>query len=555
MPRKILITAALPYANGDLHLGHVMSTYLPADIYARYCRLRGYETVYICASDEHGTPIEINAAKAGKKPEEFVKYYHDRQLADFTRLGIKFDEYYNTNSTENAKIAVEFFNEHKEKGDIFEKEVEQNYCDTDKKFLPDRFLRGTCPFCGSADQYGDVCEKCGKTYSADKLVSPRCAVCGKPPQRRKSKHLFFKLSKFSGWLEKYIHEKPLPGDIVNYLRTWIKEGLADWDITRDGPYFGIPIPGEDNKFFYVWYDAPIGYVSSTLHYCKGNRTEFEEWWKSPETEIVHFIGKDIIYFHFLFWPAMLLEAGYNIPHRIPTRGHATLNGEKMSKSRGTLIGLSEFLDKYPADFLRYYYTAITPNSSADANFSWDEFAAKINGEFVGAICNYNYRVLSFLARNFEGRVPVPKTADFPTDADRAFNGKIDAFPERLASHLEQIELKAGLEEVMAFAAECNRYFNGRAPWKLAKEKPDEAAAVLFLAAKAAYALALHLSPFVPAYAQKIYSQLGFPGSADEARWGDLSALAPGAKLGNPEIVHRPIDRKAIEEENERISQA
>ena len=551
--KRILITAALPYANGDLHLGHVMSTYLPADIYTRYCKLAGYDALYICASDEHGTPIEMNATKAGKKPEEFVKYYHDRQLADFQKLGIKFDEYYSTNSAENAQIAVEFFEEHKKKGDIYEKEIGQNYCETDQRFLPDRFLRGTCPFCSATDQYGDVCEKCGKTYSADKLISPKCAVCGKPPVRRKSKHLFFKLSAFSSWLSAYINERPFPKDVVNYLQTWIKEGLADWDITRDGPYFGIPIPGEENKFFYVWYDAPIGYVSSTLHYCNGDRAKFETYWKDPKTEIVHFIGKDIIYFHFLFWPAMLKEAGYNVPYRIPVRGHATLNGEKMSKSRGTLIGLADFLSRYPADFLRYYYTSITPNATIDANFSWDEFGAKVNNEFVGAACNYAYRVLTFVKNNYESTVPAPKAELLAAPKEAEFSAKIDAFPKRLAAHLEEIELKAGLEDAMAFTSECNRYFNDRAPWKLVKENPEEAKAVVFLATKALYSLSVHLSPFVPGYAQKIYAQLGFAGDVSKAHWEDYSEFKAGAKIGEPEIVHRPIDKKVIAEENAKIA--
>lgn len=552
---RILITSALPYANGDLHLGHVMSTYLPADIYSRFCRQSGHDALYVCATDEHGTPIEINAAKAGKSAEEFVGYYHERQKADFARLGIAFDEFYHTNSPENAQVAAEFFEAHKAKGAIYEKEVELNYCEKDNRFLPDRFLRGTCPFCGAVDQYGDVCEKCGKTYSADKLLSPKCAVCGTAPVKRRSKHLFFKLSKYSDWLAKYISEKPFPKDVVHYLQTWIKEGLADWDITRDGPYFGIPIPGEENKFFYVWYDAPIGYVSSTRHYCKADNARFDSYWKSADTQIVHFIGKDIIYFHFLFWPAMLKEAGYSLPHRIPVRGHATIAGGKMSKSRGTLIGLADFLSRYPADFLRYYYTSITPNATTDADFTWDEFAAKVNNEFVGSACNYCYRTLSFTAKNYESSIPSPSAQALASPAEKEFNAKIEAFPAKVSAKLSEIELKAGLEEVMAFCNECNKYFNDRAPWKLAKENPEQAKAVLFLSCKAAYGLAVHLQPFTPEYAQKIYGQLGFSGEVGKARWGDYSQFKPGAKLGAPEIVYRPVDAKVIAAEKAAMAPA
>ena len=554
MPRRILITSALPYANGDIHFGHVMSTYLPADVYSRYCRLRGYDALHICASDEHGTPIELAAAKAKKQPKELVLEYHERQKADFSSLGIKFDEFYHTDSPENAKVAVEFFEEHERKGMIYEKEVELTYCERDARFLPDRFLRGTCPFCGAPDQYGDGCEKCGKTYAVDQLVDPRCAVCGQKPVRKKSKHLFFALSKHSGWLGKYIAEKSFPKEVVNYLQKWVGEGLADWDITRDGPYFGIPIPGEEGKFFYVWYDAPIGYVSSTLHYCSSRGKDYADYWKDGKSEIVHFIGKDIVYFHFLFWPAMLREAGYSLPHRIAVRGHATIGGDKMSKSRGNFIGLRDFLSRYPADFLRFYYNSVTPNNSSDADFSWEEFGAKINSELVGALCNYCYRVLSFVESKFGGELPTPRPELLQAGREKEFSMLVDAFPAKLSGHLEEIELKTGLEAGMAFVAECNRYFNDRAPWKLAKENPEEAKAVMYLASKAVFAIAVHFQQFIPEYCQKVYSQLGFDGSVESQRWGDYSPFKAGQKLNNPQIVYRPIEKEVLEAEAAKLAE-
>ncbi|MFA5246835.1 MAG: methionine--tRNA ligase [Candidatus Micrarchaeia archaeon] len=556
MARRILITSALPYANGDLHIGHVMSTYLPADVYSRYCKLAGYDALYICASDEHGTPIEIAAQKAGKQPVDFVQEYHVRQRSDFEKLGISFDEFYHTNSNENTQVAQQFFAEHKKNGAIYEKEVELTFCEKDGRFLPDRFLRGTCPFCNALDQYGDSCEKCGKTFGANELVNPKCAVCGNTPIRKKSKHLFFSLSKYSDWLGKYLSEKPFPREVVNYLQRWISEGLADWDITRDGPYFGIPIPGEENKFFYVWYDAPIGYISSTLHYCNTNGKNFADYWKSKDSEIVHFIGKDIVYFHFLFWPAMLYEAGYSLPHRISVRGHATIQGEKMSKSRGNYVGLADFLSKYPADYLRFYYNSVTPNNTSDADFSWEEFGAKTNSELVGALCNYCYRVLSFTNDKFGGQIPIPSAESLQFLAEKEFAAKIEAMPSAVSSQLEQIEIKAGLDAGMAFVNDCNRYFNDRAPWKLMKGSPQDqeaAKAVMYLAAKAAYAISIHFQPFIPNYCQKIYSQLGFAGDVSAVRWGDISALMPGQKLGKPEIVYRPLEKDALAAEAAKLA--
>jgi methionyl-tRNA synthetase len=556
MARRLLITSALPYANGDIHFGHIMSTYLPADVYFRYCKLAGYDALFICASDEHGTPIEIAAQKAGKDPAAFVQEFHDRQAADFAALGILFDEYYRTHSPENAKVAQEFLEAHRARGAIYEKEVELTYCENEGRFLPDRFLRGTCPFCGSEDQYGDSCEKCGKTYFASQLLNPRCAVCGKPPVKRKSKHLFFALSKYSGWLSKYLSQKPFPAEVVNYLQKWVQEGLADWDITRDGPYFGIPLPGLEGKYFYVWYDAPIGYISSTLHYCAGAGRNFDDYWKGQNTELVHFIGKDIVYFHFLFWPAMLKEAGYALPHRIPVRGHATIGGEKMSKSRGNFIALRDFLSRYPADFLRFYYNSVTPNNSSDADFSWEEFGAKTNSELVGALCNYCYRVLSFSNDKFGGSIPAPTSAALSSAAEKEFSAKIGSLPAAIGDQLEQVEIKAGLEVGMAFVNDCNRYFNDRAPWKLMKGTPEDqeaAKAVLFLAAKAAYAISIHFQPFIPFYCQKIYNQLGFAGDVSSVRWGDFSAFKPGQKLGKPEIVYRPIEKAALEAEAAKLA--
>ncbi|MFA6049121.1 MAG: methionine--tRNA ligase [Candidatus Micrarchaeia archaeon] len=544
--RKILITSALPYANGPLHLGHIMSTYLPADTYARFCRMKGYDAVYVCATDEHGTPIELNAAKAGQPPEEFVKVWRKKHADDFAKAGIRFDEFYHTHSPESEELANLFFKEHTAKGVIYKKTVLQTFCPKCVRFLPDRYVRGVCPHCQAPEQYGDGCEKCGKVYQTTQLTSPKCAICGTTPVQKDTEHYFFKLHHFEEFLKKWFAEnKHLQPDVTNYLKNWIEGGLQDWDITRDGPYFGIKIPGEKDKYFYVWYDAPIGYIASSKHFFDTHGKSWESYWKNEKCELVHFIGKDIIYHHFLFWPAMLQSAGFSLPLRIPTRGHATLQGQKMSKSRGTLIGLEEFLAKYPADYLRYYFTAITPASTGDADFSWKEFQSKINNELVDSYGNFCYRVLSFAKTKFGGIVPQPGPQ---TSADSEFSKKLDQFPRTVEGELEEIRLKEALEKIMLFSAECNKYFNDRAPWKLVKEgKNAEAGTVIYNGVKAAYSLALHMYPFLPFSSMAVFKQLGVPEGA-KTKWGDVSTLKPGQKLGEPSIPFAKLEDEAIERE-------
>ncbi|MCX6767460.1 MAG: methionine--tRNA ligase [Candidatus Micrarchaeota archaeon] len=548
MARRILITAALPYANGPLHIGHPRSTYLPADIYARYCRLRGYDSVFVCATDEHGTPIEVKAQQEGKLPEEFVKTYRKRHLEDFNALGIAFDNFYYTHSDESARLAVEFFKAAQEKGHVFKKTVEQTFCEKCGRFLPDRFVKGECPFCGTPGQYGDACEKCGKAYHSGQLNNPACTICRSKPVRREVEHYFFKLSAFKDFLKKYFAEtKGLPQDVLNYLKTWL-EDLQDWDITRDGPYFGVKIPGEENKFFYVWWDAPIGYISSTVNWAQREGKSWEAYWKNKEAELVHFIGKDIVYHHFLFWPAMLSDAGCQLPARIPTRGYLNVEAEKMSKSRGIFILLKEFLEKYEPDFLRYHLTAITPNSVSDGNFAWKEFQTKVNSELIDCYANFVFRVLSFINSKFDSTIPEP--AGF-SERDTEFKRLTEALAGEVEIDYEAMEFKAALEKTMAFAKECNRYFNDRAPWKLVKEtgKTSEARTVLYLSAKAILALAAASEPILPFTAKKILAQLGIA----KAKWGDSSHLRPGQKIAVPEILYEKIEDEQIDDELAKIT--
>ncbi|MFQ5406140.1 MAG: methionine--tRNA ligase [Candidatus Micrarchaeia archaeon] len=551
MTEKILITSALPYANGPLHLGHVMSTYLPADTYARYCRLKGKDALYVCATDEHGTPIEINAKKAGKNPKDFTNQWHEKQAQDFANLGISFDEFYKTHSSENEELSKKFFEEHSKKDVVYKKKILQTYCENCKRFLPDRYIRGTCPHCKAVEQYGDGCEKCGKVYHNTDLENAKCAECGSTPVQKETEHWFFKLSSFSKFLTKWFSEnKNLQSDVTNYLKNWIGKGLEDWDITRDGPYFGIKIPNEENKYFYVWYDAPIGYISSTKHYCKANDLNWEDYWKK-DAQILHFIGKDIMYHHFLFWPAMLQSAGISLPTKIPTRGHMTLQGEKMSKSRGRFILLSDFLSKYKPDYLRYYFTAITPTSISDADFSWTEFQSKVNNELVDSFGNYAFRVLSFLKTKYDSTIP--KAFEL-TDEDKAFEDKINKLPTTLEKEFDEVKLKEALEKAMLFVGDCNKYFNDRAPWKLLKEnKKTQADTTLHLSLKALHLLAVHLYPILPFSCEELLKQLNLPKSANQ-KWGELKELKEGEKLNEPKILFHKIEDEQIQKETEKLKE-
>ncbi len=535
-PKKSLITAALPYANGDLHLGGIRSTYLPADVYARYLRLCGRETLFVCASDEHGTPIEVNAQKESLAPEEFVKKYHDRQEKDFEKLGISFDIFHRTHSPESKALAEEFYAAAQKKGILFTKEVEQTYCENEKRFLPDRFVRGTCPYCGSPEQYGDGCEKCGKVYSPSDLKAPYCSICKKKPSKKSTEHVFFKLSALGGFLEEYLSRAPLQQDVVHYVRNWLST-LKDWDIARDGPYFGISIPSRKNQFFYVWFDAPIGYMAATSAWCDANKQKLTDWW-SKDSEILHFIGKDIVYHHYLFWPAMLDAAGYALPSRIPTRGYLNVEGEKMSKSRGTFILVKDVLALLPADALRYYLCTITPNSTADGNFAWKDFQAKVNNELIGAYGNFVYRSLSFIQK--KGGV-VPKAGPLG-EVDEAFSKSIGSFAEGVAADLDGVGVKEGLEKILAFAAKSNKYFNDRAPWKITDEK--ELGTVLYLSGKAVFALALALYPYLPFSSEQVFRQLG----TKPKGWADYSPYKAGLKLVDVKPLFSRVEDEMVEKE-------
>ncbi len=538
------MTAALPYANGPLHLGHIRSTYLPADIYARYHRLIGNDVLYICATDEHGTPIVAGAEKEKKSPKELVDYYHDRDKLEFGALGFSFDIFHRTSSEENCELTQQFFKKLSGNGHIYTKTVAQPYCETDKRFLPDRFVVGTCPHCKSERQYSDYCENCGRTLSAGEILNPVCITCGKKPISRESKHYFFKLASFSDRLQQYLTgNKSLQPEVTNYLLNWIKEGLVDWDISRDLDW-GVPIPGEPGKVFYVWFDAPIGYVSST----KALTPKWEEYWKG-DSKIVHFIGKDIIYHHFLFWPAMLLGVGdgFRVPDAIAVRGYLNLEHRKFSKSKNWFVSIEEYLKAFPADYLRYYQTAFTPHSVVDADFIWKDFQTKINNELVASIGNFVHRALILIEKQNGGIAPKPAALDAE---DEKVLGEIAKAKEKVSALISSFQLKEGQEEILKLSGEFNRYLSFRQPWK--EKDAQRNATTLYVCTRAISALAILLEPYLPFTTEKLQKMVGI--ERETVKWANADAelILPGKKIGPAKPLFEKISDEKIEEQEKKL---
>ena len=452
---QLLITCALPYANGPLHLGFILEA-VQGDIYARFNRLQGKDVLFCCADDTHGTPIEVNAEKQGISPEALIAKIYDQHVLDLKDFEISFYSFYTTNSPENKELSELFFKKLNKKGHIYQKEIELTYCNTCKRFLPDRYVKGKCPKCQAPDQYGDVCEKCNSAYNTTDLVNPYCVICKSLPTRKISKHYFFKLSNFQKQLAKYIDgNKNFQPEVVNYLKNWISEGLKDWCISRDGPYFGFKIPGEENKYFYVWLDAPIGYISSTINGCrlKGKEEKWKTYWDvKSKSQICHIIGKDIIYFHYLFWPAMLMGAGFNLPKDIPVHGFLTINGEKMSKSRGTFILAREYLDtaKLSPEYLRFYYASNIIKQNTDIDLSINDFKDKINNELVANIGNFAFRSLSFANKNFG--------SELASTQDTKLQKEISSKIIQITNAYQTFNYRNAVQTILEVSSIGNKYF-------------------------------------------------------------------------------------------------
>jgi methionyl-tRNA synthetase len=545
--RRIVVTSALPYANGEIHLGHIVSTYLPADIFTRYCRLKGYDVVHICATDDFGTPILIQAEREGMTPTQYVTRWNRNDLQDFSDLGIIFDFFYKTSSKENEEMTHHFFRRLNENGYIDQKTILQPYCENDRKFLPDRYVVGTCPFCGAENQYSDGCEKCGRTFQPGEIKSPKCVLCKHTPVPRQSEHYFFRLSQFSGRLQNWLtSNRNLQDEVKNYVLRWIQDGLKDWDITRDIPW-GVPIPGAKGKVFYGWFDNHLCYISSTIAYFTRKGEDGKKFWNN--SEIYHYIGKDIVYHHFLFLPAMRMgvEEEYKLPNYIPTRGHLMLQGNKFSKSRGWYISVRGFLDHFPADYLRYYLAAITPYSQTDVNFDWDDFYGRINNELVANIGNFIHRTLNFIATRHNREVPNPEEYD---DIDRAFESALLSIRTEVESHFESNELDRALKKIIDFSAECNRYFQRREPWR----KGKGSLTCLYLSINAVKTIAILLEPYLQSSIEELWNQIG---AERERRWDEASNIdiGPGHKIGEPNILFRKIEYIDIQREKSRLTKS
>ena len=547
MNSKAIITSALPYANGEIHLGHVASTYLPADVTTRFLRQKGVEAYYICASDDFGTPILIQSEKEGKTPEEYVEYWNKRDFEDFTAFNIKFDFFYKTSSLENRQFVQDVFKKLEQAGHIYENEIIQLYCNTDKKFLPDRYVIGTCPYCKANDQYSDLCEKCGRV--PEEIENPHCSICGQTPVKEKTKHYFFKLKNFSDKLSQYLESNQnLQKDVKKYVQNWIKEGLTDWDITRDISW-GVPIPvdGEKEKVFYGWFDNHLAYISSTIKFLNDNGKDGKKFWN--EADIYHFIGKDIVYHHFLFLPAMRLgiDEEYKLPDYIPTRGHLTLESKKISKSRNWYIGLKDFLKIFPSDYLRFYLVSINPYSQDDLNFNWDEFATKINSELIGNLGNLVNRALGFTVKSFNGIVPDPEKFD---DMDKESEKMIHELASQLSVLMEENHLDRALKKILQFSAHFNQYFQHKEPWKNGAGTNS----CVFLAVNAVRSLAIAIHPFLPESSQKIWAQLGLDGNVSTEMFDEISSitLERGHKLGQVSPLFEKVEESVIEEQKSKL---
>jgi methionyl-tRNA synthetase len=542
MSEPIIVTAALPYANGSIHLGHLVE-YTMTDIYVRALRLAGENAIYICADDTHGTPIELNASKAGIAPELFVQKFYEEHVNDFKSFGVRFDSFYSTNSLENRTWVNYIYGKLKDGGYLEKRPLEQLYDEKAGRFLPDRFVKGTCPKCGALDQYGDVCEVCGSTYSPTDLKDPYSVITKTKPILKSSEHLFVNLARFAPFLTEWAHQAGrLQPETLKFIEAWIQGGLKDWCISRDPPYFGFPIPGEPEKYFYVWLDAPIGYISSTENWAKlENRPELVvQIWKTGKGHVEHVIGKDIVYFHTLFWPAMLHAAGLTVPSKVHVHGMLTVDGVKMSKSRGTFINAATWKKHVDPVYLRYYFASKIGPTAEDIDLSIDEFVNRVNAELVNNVANLVARGSQLVKNQLGGRY-----------------GKLR--PEA-THHIELVKQKVGDAEKLYRAFDIagatriavdlatlgNKLFQDGAPWKLARENEDAARDLVTLCLNIARAATVILAPAIPTFVEKVYPMLGLPNAQPLSFREGAAFDLTDRPIGNADRVIERVERKQLE---------
>jgi len=554
MTEKILVAVAWPYANGSLHLGQIAGAYLPADIFARYHRLKGNDVLMVSGSDQHGTPITIKAEQEGKKPGEIAGRYHREFLESWQRLGISFDLFTTTGTENHTEVVQDLFLTLLEKGYIYKARVSQPYCPQCNRFLPDRYIEGTCPFCGSAGARGDQCDECGKPMNPAELLEPRCRLCAAAPVFEDSEHFFLKLSAFQKklleWVKPQSHWRK---NVLNFTTRYLEDGLKDRAITRDIDW-GVPVPleGYENKRIYVWFEAVIGYLSASKEWAKsgGDGEGWRPFWQDKESKSYYFIGKDNIPFHTIIWPAMLMGyGGLNRPYDVPANEFLTIEGRKLSTSRNWAVWLPDYLSRYEPDPLRYLLSINMPENG-DTDFSWREFFRRNNDELVATYGNLVHRVLTFSYRNFDGCVPQPGELDEPSQKLMA---KAEETLNTVGELISRCRFKQGVMAAMALAQEANRYLDDKSPWKIIKEDKEAAATALYVALGVISALKTALYPFLPFSSQKLHGLLGFEGTIEDEGW-KLRLPTGGQKLGEPEPLFTKLDDKLIDEETARLGQ-
>lgn len=494
--RQILVTSALPYANGSLHLGHLLET-IQTDIWVRFQKLRGHQCTYVCADDAHGTPIMLKAEQLGLTPEQLIANIHQEHSQNFSDFLIGFDNFYTTHSDENREFAELIYTRLKANGHINSRSITQLYDPEKNMFLADRYVKGDCPKCKAEDQYGDNCESCGATYGPTDLLNPKSAISGATPLLKDSQHFFFALPAFNDMLKDWTQSGALQSQIANKLKEWLDAGLQEWDISRDAPYFGFEIPGESGKYFYVWLDAPIGYMASFKNYCQQSDLDFDQYWQADsQAELYHFIGKDIVNFHGLFWPAMLDSAGFRKPNAVFAHGFLTVNGKKMSKSRGTFITATNYLKFLKPEYLRYYFAAKLTAQVDDIDLNLEDFVQRVNSDLVGKVVNIASRSAKFITK-------ASGQTSAELDSPELWQQALDC-GERVANYYEQREFSKAMREIMALADAANEYFDSQEPWKLAKEEGQEAkvVAIASMCVNVFRAIMTYLQPVLPETAAK-----------------------------------------------------
>ena len=560
-PRKIVVTSALPYANGPIHIGHLVE-YIQTDIWVRFHKMCGNQCLYFCADDTHGTPVMISARAAGIAPEKLIERMYKEHKTDFAGFFVEFDNYYSTHSPENKHFSELIFNRLNEAGSIVKRNIEQAYCENCKMSLPDRYVRGTCPRCKAENQYGDSCELCSATYLPTDLINPYCATCRAKPTLRKSDHYFFKLADYEQQLRDLIAGGYAQKPVAKKLDEWFKAGLKDWDISRDGPYFGFKIPGQQNKFFYVWLDAPIGYMASAKNYCDKNNLDFNKLWprsgereatgvkradandkkrdtrhgtRDTEYELYHFIGKDIMYFHALFWPAMLIAAGFKTANKLFVHGFLTVNGQKMSKSRGTFIKAGTYLNYLNPEYLRYYYASKLTAGIDDIDLSIEDFINKTNSNLVGKFANLASRSGPMLTKKLSAKL------GRLDEQGKELIDKLAAAKDQIIQNYENLNYAAVVRTITTLADEANRYVEQNQPWVTIKTDLEKTRTILTAIINAVRILTIYLKPILPRYAEQVEKFL----NVDKLSFADAETVIENHKINKFERLVERIDKEQV----------